>query len=285
MIVLDPIGFVHNNYANSTVPEFIKKDVSCIEILPEYAEGLQNVNEAQYLDMIFYFHKEKRTELITRVRTGEMKGVFASRSPKRPNHLGVTTVKIVKIEANKIYVEGADALDGTPVVDLKHCDTSLFQRTEVHDDLALADPRLDIIREILNNDKKALLARAAPMHGHVCPGLAIGIVGGTELMRRLYAMHSNPDGYTLVANMAKCPLDGAIFVTGCTPGRGKLTLGNPDDMSISLVNADGHGWKATLRKDAKEQMDTLLPKEGTKVEKGMACAALDYNVLFDVVEV
>ncbi|MEI3155670.1 MAG: TrmO family methyltransferase [Odoribacter sp.] len=45
---------------------------------------------------MFSFHQEKRTELLTRRRSGETKGIFASRSPKRPNHLGVTTVKLIK---------------------------------------------------------------------------------------------------------------------------------------------------------------------------------------------
>ncbi len=91
MIVLEPIGFVHNTCTTSQAPEFIKKEISEIEILPEYSEGLQDIEQAEYLDLVFSFHHEKRTELVTRIRSGEMKGVFASRSPKRPNHLGITT--------------------------------------------------------------------------------------------------------------------------------------------------------------------------------------------------
>lgn len=88
MIVLEPIGFVHNTCTTSQAPEFIKKEISEIEILPEYSEGLQDIEQAEYLDLVFSFHHEKRTELVTRIRSGEMKGVFASRSPKRPNPSG-----------------------------------------------------------------------------------------------------------------------------------------------------------------------------------------------------
>ena len=116
MIVLEPIGFVHNTCTTSQAPEFIKKEISEIEILPEYSEGLQDIEQAEYLDLVFSFHHEKRTELVTRIRSGEMKGVFASRSPKRPNHLGITTVKLIRREGGKLYVEGADALDGSPVI-------------------------------------------------------------------------------------------------------------------------------------------------------------------------
>ena len=76
MIVLEPIGFVHNTCTTSQAPEFIKKEISEIEILPEYSEGLQDIEQAEYLDLVFSFHHEKRTELVTRIRSGEMKGVF-----------------------------------------------------------------------------------------------------------------------------------------------------------------------------------------------------------------
>ena len=88
MIVLEPIGFVHNTCTTSQAPEFIKKEISEIEILPEYSEGLQDIEQAEYLDLVFSFHHEKRTELVTRIRSGEMKGVFASRSPKTPEPPG-----------------------------------------------------------------------------------------------------------------------------------------------------------------------------------------------------
>ena len=78
------------------------KEISEIEILPEYSEGLQDIEQAEYLDLVFSFHHEKRTELVTRIRSGEMKGVFASRSPKRPNHLGITTVKLIRREGGKL---------------------------------------------------------------------------------------------------------------------------------------------------------------------------------------
>ena len=63
MIVLEPIGFVHNTCTTSQAPEFIKKEISEIEILPEYSEGLQDIEQAEYLDLVFSFHHEKRTEL------------------------------------------------------------------------------------------------------------------------------------------------------------------------------------------------------------------------------
>ena len=172
MIVLEPIGFVHNTCTTSQAPEFIKKEISEIEILPEYSEGLQDIEQAEYLDLVFSFHHEKRTELVTRIRSGEMKGVFASRSPKRPNHLGITTVKLIRREGGKLYVEGADALDGSPVIDIKYCDTSVFDQKHVHQTIQADSPRIDIVRNIMQNETDELLLKAAQFHGHICPGLA-----------------------------------------------------------------------------------------------------------------
>ena len=151
MIVLEPIGFVHNTCTTSQAPEFIKKEISEIEILPEYSEGLQDIEQAEYLDLVFSFHHEKRTELVTRIRSGEMKGVFASRSPKRPNHLGITTVKLIRREGGKLYVEGADALDGSPVIDIKYCDTSVFDQKHVPQTIQADSPRIDIVRVIIKS--------------------------------------------------------------------------------------------------------------------------------------
>lgn len=58
MIVLEPIGFVHNACTTSQTPEVIKQEVSEIEILPEYAEGLQDIEQAEYIDLVFTFHHE-----------------------------------------------------------------------------------------------------------------------------------------------------------------------------------------------------------------------------------
>ncbi len=74
MIVLTPIGYVHNACIESQAPELIKKEISEIEILPDYAEGLKNIEQSEYLDMVFVFHQEKQTELVTRIRTGKRPG-------------------------------------------------------------------------------------------------------------------------------------------------------------------------------------------------------------------
>lgn len=285
-IVLNPIGFVHNACLSSQAPELIKKEISEIEILPEYTPGLQDIEQSEYLDLVFSFHQEDRTELVTRVRTGETKGIFASRSPRRPNHLGITTVKLLKREGNKLYVEGADALNDSPVVDIKYCDTSIFDQQEIHQTIHADSPRIDIVRHIIDNDTHSLLLKAAQLHGHICPGLALGVLGATYAMQQIYAQGGNPQDYQLELEMQNCPIDGILFVTGCTPGTRRFCLtGDPEKMSFALTNAQGKGWKITLLPSNREYLNEQIPPHLSPAEKGFATLKLDFHRLFQVEEI
>jgi len=121
-ITLKPIGTVRSPHkdrrrrdASATIAEII--------IEPEYAEGLDNLDEFSHIIVIFYFH-QSRTPAPLKVHPKYRQdpapvGVFASRSPDRPNALGKTVVKLLERRNNILRVEGLDAIDGTPVIDLK----------------------------------------------------------------------------------------------------------------------------------------------------------------------
>lgn len=282
MIVLEPVGYVHNACKESQAPESIKKEVSEISILPEYAEGLLGIEQSEYLDLVFAFHREKRTELITRVRTGETKGIFASRSPKRPNHLGVTTVRLLGCEGNVLRVEGADALDGSPVVDIKYCDTSLFDQRDIHQSIRVDSPRIDIVRHILDGNTRELLLKAAQMHGHVCPGLALGVVGAAKVMQQIYADGEDPQDYTLSMQMKNCPVDGVVFVTGCTAGTNRLEWVHSGNMCFSLKDKQGKGWKVTILDSSREYMNKHIPAPLSPAEKGLSALELPFEQLFSL---
>ena len=282
MIILEPIGYVHNACTESQAPELIKKETSEIEILPEYAEGLQHIEQSEYLDLVFAFHREKRTELLTRIRTGETTGVFASRSPRRPNHLGITTVKLIGRQGSTLYVEGADALDGSPVIDIKYCDTSVFEQHQIHDSIRAESPRTDIIRNIMQNDTKELLLKAAQIHGHVCPGLTLGIMGATQVMQQLLAAGEDIRDYTLIAEMQNCPVDGVLFVTGCTPGTNRFIKGAPGGNCLYIKNKAGKGWKITLLESNRQYIQQHIPENLSPAARGLATLNLDGNQLFSV---
>ena len=118
-ITLTPVGYVVNCCNISTLPENISCLESIIVILPEYTDALYKIEQCSTIDVLFYMHKKERVSLISQTRYGEERGVFASRSPWRPNGIGVTRVKLLKVEDNQLFVAGLDALNGSPVLDIK----------------------------------------------------------------------------------------------------------------------------------------------------------------------
>ena len=115
-----PIGYVENDYLEPEYKEEVYQKVSKIIIKKDLVDGLYRVEELEKLYILFYFSKSKGCKLIHRRRyDGEMSGVFASRSPYRPNGIGLTIVELLKVEGNVLYVKGLDAINGTPVLDIK----------------------------------------------------------------------------------------------------------------------------------------------------------------------
>ena len=115
-----PIGYVENDYLEPGYNEEIYQKVSKIILKKDLVEGLYRVEELEKLYILFYFSKSKGYKLIHRRRyDGEISGVFASRSPYRPNGIGLTIVELLKVEGNVLHVKGLDAINGTPVLDIK----------------------------------------------------------------------------------------------------------------------------------------------------------------------
>lgn len=97
------------------------KDVEGIIILDEeLSAGLKDLDGFSHIYLIYSFHEVKRTELsVTPFMDIKERGVFSTRSPLRPNHIGLSIVKLKSVEDNKVYVDGIDVLDGTPLLDIK----------------------------------------------------------------------------------------------------------------------------------------------------------------------
>ena len=96
--------------------------LSRVVLDPLLVEGLQGVEPGQRIEVVFVFHRSDGYDLMQHPRGDRdrpCRGVFALRSPSRPNPIGVTTVDLLAIEGNVLVVRGLDALDGTPVLDLK----------------------------------------------------------------------------------------------------------------------------------------------------------------------
>lgn len=86
----------------------------------QYRTGLADLDGFSHLYLLYAFHMAKRTALsVTPFMDTTPRGVFATRSPLRPNHIGLSIVQLVAIEKNIITVQGIDVLDGTPLFDIK----------------------------------------------------------------------------------------------------------------------------------------------------------------------
>ena len=119
-IEIFPIGHVENDYLEPVYDEKVYQKVSKLILKEEFAEGLWRIEDFEKLQILFYFSKSEDCKLIQHRRIdGELSGVFACRSPRRPNRIGVTLVDLLKVEGNVLLVKGLDAINGTPVIDIK----------------------------------------------------------------------------------------------------------------------------------------------------------------------
>jgi tRNA-Thr(GGU) m(6)t(6)A37 methyltransferase TsaA len=115
------IGFVHNRWdkAEPQDSDMMKESVSTIEVNEQYADALFRIEKYSELNILFYFDRSEGYELRTVTRSGEVRGVFACCTPRRPSMIGLTTVKLLGVEGNVLTVTGLDALNNTPVLDIK----------------------------------------------------------------------------------------------------------------------------------------------------------------------
>ncbi|MGC8839607.1 MAG: tRNA (N6-threonylcarbamoyladenosine(37)-N6)-methyltransferase TrmO [Anaerolineae bacterium] len=123
-ITLTPIGWVRSPFREMTEPEELRQHEAEIVLRPELEEGLDGIRPGDALLVIFYFHLVAGKGYSLRLHPRDdpsvpKRGVFATRSPYRPNSLGATVARVVAVEGNRLRVRGLDALDGTPVLDLK----------------------------------------------------------------------------------------------------------------------------------------------------------------------
>ncbi len=119
------IGVVHSPFKepkNVPIQAVASKGTTgTLEIYPEYAEGLQDLDGFSHLILLYHFHliKEDCSLMVKPFLDDQLHGVFATRSPDRPNKIGISVVSLTKIEKNTLHVQDVDIIDGTPLIDIK----------------------------------------------------------------------------------------------------------------------------------------------------------------------
>ncbi len=119
-----PIGIITSPYKeNFGVPRQAvgsPKEKGTIIIFDEFSEGLSDLEEFSHIVVIFHLHRVKQSALTAYPPwDGKEHGVFATRSPYRPNPIGISVVRLERIESNILHISGIDMVDGSPVLDIK----------------------------------------------------------------------------------------------------------------------------------------------------------------------
>jgi tRNA-Thr(GGU) m(6)t(6)A37 methyltransferase TsaA len=121
-ITLEPIGHVESRFQENTPSEEMRDHLSRLVLRPDLVEGLDGLAAGDAIVVLFYFDRSQGYLLRRHPRgdkTRPVRGVFALRSQHRPNPIGMTVARIEAIRGNVVQVSGLDALDGTPLLDIK----------------------------------------------------------------------------------------------------------------------------------------------------------------------
>jgi len=122
--VFQPIGFIHSPYkeiSKTPIQPVFCNDIEGRVVLDiEYVGGLRGLEGFSHIYLFYYFHESKKVCLrLKPYLLDKEQGIFATRAPHRPNKLGMSLVRLVKIKGNVLHVKDIDILDGTPLLDIK----------------------------------------------------------------------------------------------------------------------------------------------------------------------
>ena len=123
-VIFDTIGMIHSPFQTlddmPIQPTSEASRAGVVEIYPTYVEGLKDLEGFSHIYLIYHLHKVERSRLtVIPFLDSQPRGVFATRSPSRPNPIGLSLVQLDRIEDNQLYIARLDILDQTPLLDIK----------------------------------------------------------------------------------------------------------------------------------------------------------------------
>lgn len=212
-----------------------------VEVFPEFAEGLLRIEKHSHIWVLAWLDGERDLLQVTPrgVTDNTLHGVFAVRSPARPNPIGLTAARVVSVRGLAIEVERLDFLDGTPVVDLKPyfvTRDAIFSATNA----PIGRPAdRDALRE-------SLLIQAIQFHGERCPDLELA-VAIVEEFRAEVLDFAEPNLWHIAVPTSRPHLvDAVMGITRATLGRGSLEL--HEDDAVAFRQGD-QVWEYPLNAD------------------------------------
>ena len=123
-IEYQPIGVIHTPFKNREgmpiQPAGADGVQGTVEVFQPFTEGLADLEGFSHIILLYHFHQSVDAPLrVTPFMDTQPRGVFSTRAPKRPNPIGISVVRLVKIQGSVLHVENVDTLDGTPLLDIK----------------------------------------------------------------------------------------------------------------------------------------------------------------------
>jgi len=118
-----PIGVIRTPFKHkkdTPIQPYQSDKIGRVEVFKKYQDGLEDIEGFSYIILIYKFHKSKGYSLKVRPFLDEkQRGLFATRYPRRPNQIGLTTVRLLKRKGNTLFVKGIDVIDNSPLLDIK----------------------------------------------------------------------------------------------------------------------------------------------------------------------
>ena len=240
-LLLRPIGYVRSPvHERKSMPPL--GAAASVEVLPEFAGGLLRIDKHSHLWVLAWLDQAEREILEVTPRgvadrgPAGLHGVFAVRSPARPNPIGLTLTRVIAIGGLRIDCERLDFLDGTPIIDLKPYFVTRDAAMAANN-APIGRPRdRDALRE-------SLTLQAVNFHGERCSELTLA-VRVVEHFRATQFEMGEPDGWDVTVPLGRpCVVDAIIGMTRATPGRDTLAFAGAEEI---VFRHAGRDWTYSL---------------------------------------
>lgn len=234
---LTQIGTIYSEFDEPVDPHEMRTRESTIVVEEAFEDGLYRIEDNEYVVILAYMHESGDFELRGPRLYGVERGTFACRSPNRPSPIGLTTVELLDRDGRTLRVSGLDAIDGTPVLDIKPYAPEV-DRPPLEDDDRRERPRAHLAQSVRGRDHESILLEAGAFHGHFCPFLALGVMAGVRAQQELDVDPERSDDIVVILETTGCFADGVQVATGCTFGNGALVYRDVGKTAFTLARRD-----------------------------------------------
>ena len=251
-----------------------RQDRGRLIIAEEYAAGLPGLADCEYVQVILGPDQPREYALEPLTEAGQMTGILAARRPWRPSGLESATLRLLAVAGNVLTVAGAAVKPGRPVYDLRPMGPvpdAARLRLEAQARLRL-NPRQDFVDALSAADRTRLLIKAAEIHGHFCPGVALGVMASIRGLRGLGVASQTFDGIMedllALVEINACFADGVQAVSGCTLGNNALVFRDLGRTAVTFVRRDqDKGLRVRVKPEFRNHVERLAPEFYPLVEK------------------